>query len=72
MSLFLKAISADGTRVPFTVLGHGGPTLLYAYGGFGIPLLPKYNGSVIAWLERGGQYVEAIDSIPLPSFPSFN
>lgn len=28
--------------------------------GFGIPLLPNYNATIgAAWLERGGQYVEA-------------
>lgn len=71
----LEARSADGTEVPFTCLrmstsdtsdgtdGAGAnadvPTLVYAYGGFGIPLLPNYNATIgAAWLERGGQYVE--------------
>ncbi|CAK9059146.1 Uncharacterized peptidase y4nA [Durusdinium trenchii] len=61
----LEARSADGTLVPFTCLrprncGEAPPTLVYAYGGFGIPLLPNYNASIgAAWLERGGQYIEA-------------
>lgn len=30
------------------------------WSGFGIPLLPNYNASIgAAWLERGGQYIEA-------------
>ncbi|CAK0893875.1 unnamed protein product [Prorocentrum cordatum] len=62
----LEATSRDGTQVPYFVTrgpGHasaGGPTLLYAYGGFDLPVLPRYQGSVgVAWLERGGAYVEA-------------
>lgn len=36
------------------------PTLLYGYGGFEIPLLPGYSGTVgRAWLARGGVYVVA-------------
>ncbi|CAJ1377929.1 unnamed protein product [Effrenium voratum] len=60
----LEATSADGTEIPFVCLrpidAHTAPpTLVYAYGGFGIPLLPSYHASVgAAWLERGGQYVE--------------
>ncbi|CAE7464062.1 unnamed protein product [Symbiodinium natans] len=60
----LEATSADGTQVPFQCLRPSGavdpPTLIYAYGGFGIPVLPGYKATVgAAWLERGGQYVEA-------------
>ncbi|CAB3792193.1 prolyl oligopeptidase family serine peptidase [Paraburkholderia fynbosensis] len=65
------AVSADGTRVPYTVIGpraaqsfepsHGPrPCLLSGYGGFAIPLLPSYlTGQGIGWLERGGVYVVA-------------
>ncbi|CAE7168473.1 unnamed protein product, partial [Symbiodinium microadriaticum] len=58
------ATSADGTSVPFQCLRPHGvvdpPTLIYAYGGFGIPVLPSYKATIgAAWLERGGQYVEA-------------
>ena len=36
------------------------PVLIYAYGGFEIPVLPTYEASVgAAWLERGGAYVQA-------------
>ncbi|NYH24568.1 prolyl oligopeptidase family serine peptidase [Paraburkholderia bryophila] len=60
------AISADGTRVPYTVIGPRAgqaslrPCLLSGYGGFAIPLLPSYlTGQGIGWLARGGVYVVA-------------
>ncbi|MFJ7961740.1 prolyl oligopeptidase family protein [Streptomyces sp. NPDC096319] len=60
------ATSADGTRVPYFVIGpdHAvtgpGPALLYGYGGFEVSLTPFY-GAVTgrAWLEGGGTYVIA-------------
>ena len=64
------AVSADGTRVPYFQIGRpvadaegraaGGPTILYGYGGFEVPLGIGYlpvTGK--AWLERGGTYVIA-------------
>ena len=59
------AASDDGTRVPyFEIRAAGatgpGPTLLYGYGGFEVPLLPAYSAGVgRAWLNRGGTYVVA-------------
>ena len=66
------ATSKDGTRVPYFQVGKQvvngatesaptvSPTLLYAYGGFEISLLPAYSGSGgAAWLEAGGTYVVA-------------
>jgi prolyl oligopeptidase len=61
------AISKDGTEIPYFIVTKGGtevngktPTLLYGYGGFEVSLGPKYIAtSGIAWLERGGAYVEA-------------
>jgi prolyl oligopeptidase len=56
------AVSADGTRVPYFVVGNGspGPTLLSGYGGFEIPMLPSYSGVIgRGWLARGGTYVVA-------------
>ncbi|MEX5633240.1 prolyl oligopeptidase family serine peptidase [Parafrankia sp. FMc2] len=56
------AVSADGTRVPYFVVGRNepGPTLLYGYGGFEVPLTPGYSATVgRAWLARGGTYVVA-------------
>jgi len=62
-----SATSRDGTQVPYYVVRRAGqaesgpqPTLLYAYGGFEIPMLPGYSGVMGAsWLERGGVYVLA-------------
>jgi len=62
-----EAKSADGTMIPYFVVSKEGmkldgstPTLLYGYGGFEVSLGPKYIAtSGIAWLERGGVYVEA-------------
>jgi prolyl oligopeptidase len=56
------ATSADGTKVPYFVVGTGkpGPTLLYGYGGYEISLTPAYSGTIgRAWLARGGTYVVA-------------
>jgi prolyl oligopeptidase len=62
------AVSRDGTRVPYCILTPKGfeasgtaPTLLYAYGGFEVPLLPLGYGAVmgVAWLSRGGVFVVA-------------
>ncbi len=58
------ATSADGTSVPYFVVGPGdpasGPTLLTGYGGFEISLTPSYSGIIgRGWLVRGGTYVVA-------------
>jgi prolyl oligopeptidase len=61
------AISEDGTEIPYfivmnedTELNGKNPTLLYGYGGFEISLGPHYVAtSGLAWLERGGIYIEA-------------
>lgn len=61
------AISKDGTRVPYFMIGKqdlkldgANPTLLYGYGGFEISLTPGYNASAgRAWLTQGGVYVVA-------------
>ncbi|MFM0337570.1 prolyl oligopeptidase family serine peptidase [Paraburkholderia fungorum] len=60
------AVSADGTRVPYTVIGprDGGqqtrPCLLIGYGGFEIALTPEYlAGTGVGWLDAGGVYVVA-------------
>lgn len=53
--------SKDGTRVPMTLAFRADldrskpqPTLLYAYGGFNISILPDYSPAYIAWMEMGG------------------
>jgi len=62
-----EAMSADGTRVPYFVvhpkamaLDGSNPTILYAYGGFQVPMTPTYSAILgKLWLERGGVYVLA-------------
>ena len=53
--------SKDGTRVPMTIAHRKDlpkdrphPTLLYAYGGFNIPLTPAFKAEYIGWMELGG------------------
>jgi len=56
------ATSKDGTKVPYFTMRRkdiamdgSNPTLLDAYGGFEISMLPYYSGGVGAgWLEKGG------------------
>lgn len=58
--------SKDGTKVPMiitykkgTELNGKNPTLLYAYGGFGVSLTPAFSTSNIILLEQGGIYAVA-------------
>ena len=53
--------SKDGTKIPMFVIAKKGvaldgnnPTLLYGYGGFSIPLMPRFKVSQAVWLEMGG------------------
>ncbi len=51
--------SPDGTEMPMFLVRRDdvtgpAPTLLYAYGGFGISMQPAYSPSQIAWVEQGG------------------
>ncbi|HET7221853.1 MAG TPA: prolyl oligopeptidase family serine peptidase [Rhodanobacteraceae bacterium] len=62
----LDATSKDGTKVPVTVIAMKGvtqngarPTILTGYGGFDICTAPRFIGSTLAWLERGGVYAVA-------------
>ncbi len=62
-----EATSSDGTKVPYFVVHRADaprdgrtPTLMTAYGGFEIPMLPSYAATTgKLWLERGGAYVLA-------------
>ena len=66
--------SADGTKVPYFVVGPKGmkydganPVWMFSYGGFEVALTPAYSGSYEdlhgaygkLWLERGGVFVLA-------------
>ena len=68
------ATSADGTKIPYFVVGPKdlkldgkNPTWIFSYGGFEIALKPSYSGSYEdlhgaygkLWLERGGVFVLA-------------
>jgi prolyl oligopeptidase len=62
----LDAKSADGTLVPVTVVALADakpdgkrPLILSAYGGYGITQAPRFAGTNLAWLERGGAYAVA-------------
>ena len=69
-----RVASADGTRVPFFVVGRkhlrldgSNPVWMFSYGGFEESLRPSYSGSYEdmhgaygkMWLERGGVFVLA-------------
>ncbi|HEV2364358.1 MAG TPA: prolyl oligopeptidase family serine peptidase [Caulobacteraceae bacterium] len=62
-----QARSSDGEQIPYFVvhrkdwkLDGSNPTLLYAYGGFQVSMLPAYSATLgKLWLERGGAYVLA-------------
>jgi prolyl oligopeptidase len=56
----------DGTRIPMMLayrkgmkLDGSNPVLLYAYGGFGISMLPEFEPARAAWLDLGGIYAIA-------------
>ncbi len=58
--------SKDGTQVPMFLthkkglaLNGSAPTLLYAYGGFNISLMPEFSPAHVMWMELGGVYAQA-------------
>jgi prolyl oligopeptidase len=60
-----EAVSADGTRVPMTIMARRGtprdarrPTFLDGYGSYGAPTTPYYDARRFAWLARGGVLAE--------------
>jgi prolyl oligopeptidase len=60
------ATSKDGTKIPVNILRKKGtkldgsnPTLLYAYGGYGISMRPRFDFEHRLWFDRGGVYVVA-------------
>jgi prolyl oligopeptidase len=59
--------SKDGTRAPMFLTYRKGlprdgsnPTYLYAYGGFNVNMTPGFSIGVLAWLEMGGVYAQAV------------
>lgn len=57
----LYAPSHDGTKVPVTLLYRkstmltaDNPTLLVGYGAYGLPQVPTFDATRLAWLELGG------------------
>ncbi|HLZ46931.1 MAG TPA: prolyl oligopeptidase family serine peptidase [Gemmatimonadales bacterium] len=59
--------SKDGTRAPLFLTYRKGlrkdgtnPTYLYGYGGFNINMTPAFSIGVLAWLEMGGVYAQAV------------
>lgn len=62
----LTVSSPDGTQFPLYIVHKKGlqpsadtPTLLYAYGGFAVPLTPGFHDKAIPLLESGGIYAVA-------------
>jgi prolyl oligopeptidase len=60
-SMELKVHSYDGTEVPLSIVFKKGmkmdgtnPTILYAYGAYGISMDAAFGPSYLAWFERGG------------------
>ena len=56
-----NATAKDGTKIPVslvyrksTTLNSFNPTLIRAYGAYGIVQTPTFNPSTLAWVERGG------------------
>jgi prolyl oligopeptidase len=62
-----EAASSDGTKIPYFVVrpkdmkfDGSNPTLLYAYGGFQVSMVPNYSPTLgKLWLEQGNVYVLA-------------
>ena len=60
------AVSKDGTKVPLNILRRQGlrrdgshPTLLYAYGGYGVSMTPGFDAARRIWFDAGGVYAVA-------------
>ena len=60
------ATSKDGTKIPLFISHKKGialdgtaPTILYAYGGFDISILPAFSTSAALWMQMGGVYAVA-------------
>jgi prolyl oligopeptidase len=57
--------SKDGTTVrmfivsPTATPDYPRPTILYGYGGFGIPMQPGFSAAILAWVKAGGVWAVA-------------
>ena len=58
--------SKDGTKIPMFLAHKKGiardgsnPTLLYGYGGFNIPEVPRFSVAYLSWMEMGGVFAVA-------------
>lgn len=58
--------SKDGTKIPMFITHKRGlkmdgsnPTYLYGYGGFDIPITPRFRVQNVVWMELGGIYAVA-------------
>jgi prolyl oligopeptidase len=58
--------ASDGKAVPMFLVAKKGtkwdganPTMLFAYGGFNVPMLPSFSVKNLAFVERGGVYAQA-------------
>ena len=62
----VKVPASDGTLVPLSIVHRkdmrmdgSNPTLLYAYGSYGITSNASFSAVRLAWLERGGVFAVA-------------
>lgn len=62
----VRVKSHDGVEVPMSIIARAdikldgsNPTILYAYGAYGMTESPGWSPRQLAWLERGGVYVFA-------------
>jgi prolyl oligopeptidase len=60
-------VSPDGTRAPMFIARRRdtkrdgrAPAILYGYGGFQASMVPRFRPGLLAWLDAGGIYVEAV------------
>jgi prolyl oligopeptidase len=62
----VKVPAADGTAIPLSIVHRRGmaldgsnPTVLYAYGSYGISSSPTFSATRLAWFEKGGVWAVA-------------
>lgn len=64
-SRLVEYTSADGTTVRMFVISPTAdpdrprPTVLYGYGGFGIPMQPGFSAAILSWVKAGGVWAVA-------------